>query len=57
MTRWFAWFQEGEGIEPSFRVLSAKDLYKAEMVANDLAYRDKVELIGVITASEEFNPI
>ncbi len=57
MTRWFAWFQAGEGIEPCFRVLLAKDINKAAMMANDLAYRDKVELIGVIVASEEFNPI
>lgn len=55
MTRWFAWFQKGEGIEPFFRVLDAKDLHKAEMIAGDLAYRDKVELIGIIVASEQFN--
>lgn len=57
MTKWFAWFQAGEGIEPTMRVMCAKDITKAEEIANDLAYRDKVELVGVIVASEQFNPI
>ncbi len=56
MTKWFAWFQAGEGVEPSMRLMYAKYIDKAFDVANDLAYRDKVELIGVIIASEEFNP-
>ena len=55
MTRWFAWFQAGEGIEPVFRVLIADNINTAEMMATDLAIRDKVILIGIITASEQFN--
>lgn len=55
MSRWFAWFLTGENSVPTFRVLIAERLEVAEMMANDLAYRNKVKLIGVIIASEEFN--
>ena len=55
MTKWFAWFQTEQGIEPTMRVMCARDITKAEEIANDLAYRDKVELVGVIVASEQFN--
>ena len=55
MTKWFAWFQFKD-LEPICRVLAAKDLKVATMMAQDLADRDKVELLGVIVASEQFNP-
>ena len=54
MTRWFAWFKR-EGKVPHFRLLIAESLEMAEMMANDLVSRDKIKLIGIITASEQFN--
>ena len=54
MTRWFAWFK-GNGKVPHFRLVLAESLEVAEMMANDLANRDKLKLIGVIVASELFN--
>lgn len=56
MTKWFAWFQAAEGVQPVFRLLAAEGLDTAVMIASDLAKRDKVLLIGVIVASEQFNP-
>ena len=55
MTRWFAWFKEEDKV-PHFRLLIAESLEMAEMIANDLASRDKTKLVGVISASEQFNP-
>ena len=57
MTRWFAWFQVNDRTEASFRVIIADNLNTAEMMATDLATRDKVILIGIIVASEQFNPV
>jgi len=57
MTRWFAWFQATKDLVPVFRVLAAESLEVAEMMANDLASRDKVKVIGIIMASEQFNPV
>ena len=57
MTRWFAWFQASENSVAYFRVLIADNLNTAEMMATDLATRNKVILIGVIVASEQFNPV
>jgi len=56
MTRWFAWFRFKD-LHPSFRVVLAESLEVAEMLANDLATRNKVRLIGIIIASEQFNPV
>ena len=55
MTKWFAWYQTEETLPPAFRVIAARDLDIAIMIARELAGRDKVELIGVIIASEQFN--
>ena len=55
MTRWFAWFKEEDKV-PHFRLLIAESLEMAGMIANDLASRDKTKLVGVISASEQFNP-
>ena len=57
MTRWFAWFQADENSAPYFRVLIADNINTAEMMATDLATRDKVILTGIIIASEQFNPV
>ncbi len=56
MTRWFVWFQFKD-LPPTFRVVIAEGLEVAEMMANDLAHRDKVRFIGAIVASEQFNPL
>lgn len=56
MTKWFAWFQAAKTLPPVFKVIAARDLDTAIMIARELAGRDKVELIGVIVASEQFNP-
>ena len=55
MTRWFAWFQ-GERDIAYFRLLIADSLEVAEMMANDLASRDKTKLIGIIVAPGQFDP-
>lgn len=57
MTRWFAWYQAGDEGVPFFTVLIAGSLPVAEMMANDVASRDKVIVIGIIRAGEQFNPI
>ena len=54
MTRWFAWFK-GENKVPTFQLLIAETIEVAEMMANDIAARDKIKLIGVIMASKPFN--
>lgn len=54
MTKWFAWFREE--MLATFILLTAIDLNAAVMIAEDLARRNKVTLIGVIIASEQFNP-
>ena len=56
MTRWFAWYQAGDEGVPYFRVLAAGSLPVAEMMANDIASRDEVIVIGIIGASKQFNP-
>jgi len=56
MTRWFAWFTEGDKL-PSFKLLLAENIQVAEMMGNDLASRNKTKLIGIIVASEKFNPV
>ncbi len=55
MSRWFAWFQVKEGAEPFFKVLIADNLNTAEMMATDMAGRDKVILVGIIGASAQFS--
>lgn len=55
MTRWTAWFEDEGGL-PTFRVMIAANMETAEMMANDLASRNKIKVIGIIVASEQFNP-
>ena len=55
MTRWFAWFKDKDKV-PNFRLLIAENIEVAEMMGNDLASRDKIKLVGVISAPEQFNP-
>ena len=54
MTRWCAWFKTEDKV-PTFVLLIAESIDVAQMIANDLASRDKVKLIGIIRASEQFN--
>jgi len=51
MTRWFAWFRFKD-LHPSFRVVLAESLEVAEMLANDLATRNKVRLIESLEVAE-----
>ncbi len=53
MGKWFAYFRDN-GKLPHFKLVSACDLHTAEMMANELASRNKSKCIGVITAPEIF---
>ena len=54
MTRWFTWFKE-EGRAPYFKLVIAETIEVAEMMGNDLASRNKIKVIGVNVASDQFN--
>lgn len=56
MTRWFVWLKKNEQV-PHFLLVLAENIEVAEMMGNDLAHRNKEKLIGVIVASEQFNPV
>ena len=49
MTKWLAYFK-GKEKRPYFRLVAAEGMHTAEMMAGELANRDKIELIGVIIA-------
>jgi hypothetical protein len=53
LTRYFVYFQV-TGKEPSFKLMAAKDLDTAEVIAMDIAVRDEVSLIGVTVAPDRF---
>ncbi len=50
MTKWFAYFRDKK--TPYFKLVAAKDINTAEMMAIELACRDKIECIGVIIAPQ-----
>lgn len=53
MTKWFAYFKD-KGKSPHFKLVTSKDLPTAEMMAEELAVRNKNECIGVIIAPQTF---
>lgn len=53
MTKWFAYFRD-KGKEAHFKLIASKALSTAEMMAVELAVRDKMELIGLIVAPQSF---
>ncbi|KKN33638.1 hypothetical protein LCGC14_0801760 [marine sediment metagenome] len=53
MTKWFAYFRDKSKL-PHFKLITAKDLTVAEMMASELAVRNKSECIGVIVAPQLF---
>lgn len=55
MTKWFAYFRDKRK-EPHFRLVASRDLGTAEIMAEELAVRDKIKCIGVIVAPELFQP-
>ncbi len=54
MTRWFAWFQDNDD-RKYFRIVAAEALDIAIFIAADLALREQVTLIGVISAEDSYN--
>ena len=53
MTKWFGCFKD-EGKSTHFKLIASRDLPTAEMMAEELAIRDKNECIGVIVAPRRF---
>lgn len=53
MTKWFAYYRD-KGKTPHFKLIASKDLTTAEMMAGELATRNKSECIGVIVAPQAF---
>ena len=53
MTKWFGYFKDGKKVI-HFRLISAADLTTAEVMANELAVRNKSECVGVIIAPDSF---
>ena len=51
LTKWFAYYKQGDK-RPYFRLVAAEGLAVAELMAGELANRDKIELVGIIIAPE-----
>ena len=49
MTKWFAYFKD-KGKSVHFKLVAAKDISTAEIMAEELAVRNKNECVGVIIA-------
>lgn len=54
MTKWFAYFRDKDK-SPHFKLVAARGLSVAEMMAEELAVRNKSECIGIIVAPLSFN--
>lgn len=49
MTKWFAYYKDKRKT-PYFKLIASKDLPTAEMMAVELAVRNKSECVGIIIA-------